>query len=1050
MRLGVEPGHPTAQAFEIHLEPGRFSSPHLFLMQEGLRVGFASSLVPKRVRGLLQSQNQSISVEKELIVFLSETGSSYPIHVHTERGVISAQWDPAGVMGSKTQLEVAGSRVRIQRLLVDKNNPDEVVRVFSKIGDGLIVDLEKNRLLRFSDASGWYLAQLLEETPAHTWPESDGDLQYEPEALTEEMSAFDEESYEPVLRSSDKFSVKPDGFLIHSEAFEISTAFFNDKKIIFPKEQRTSYLRDLCFRSRGAETSPRETNLLFRVTLSRAKLPTEIRIKGAALWDGQWFDMGDHFSKYFEHLHSLRSSPLRKPRLKKKMTEIAFQLLIEKNESDAEKIIHAEINRLGIEDADAKWEAGEYLRRFFKTFVCHQTEALLVSGQTWFLAGLNFQKWGALFWEVQSFFGGDLFQWLKLQEKNVETATLFLQLRLLHARLQLQGIELCFNQKAVQHSSVRVKVQAEQKTDFGWFEMHPEVFWEGKPVDDAEWRRILENQGILEDSDALWMLDDASLKRLEFLRDLLRQPAKHRKDLAQAPQRISRPQILDWILLRNQGAELELSVENEALVQRLLQFEKVAPKAIPDQFRGTLRDYQKGGYEWIAFLYEHRLGGCLADDMGLGKTVQAIVFLAGLKEKIVRAEWKVHREAKHLVVVPATLVFNWKQEFNRFYPDLSVYEYSGAGRRKNFEGVEVIITTYDIIRQESDFFEEQHFHVIIFDEAQFLKNIFARRTVSARKLHADFTLTLTGTPLENHIGEYFSILDLSLPGLLGNYEEFRRLEREGHWERLKKRAAPFVLRRKKDSALKELPAKTENEIYLRMTARQKKLYQKVVSKVQRTVRQAFEEKAAAPASLTALTAILRLRQVCVSPRLVDPKLHERSPKMEYLLTKLSELIAEDHSAIVFSQFTVFLDVLEEELQKERLDYLRMDGSTPTAKRKSLIDAFQCGAGPPIFLVSLKTGGVGLNLTRASYVFHLDPWWNPAVENQASDRVHRIGQKKNVFVTRLLMQHTIEEKMVLLKKRKAALYHQVLDSAEPRNTSSGGLLTREDFDFLLSH
>ena len=216
--------------------------------------------------------------------------------------------------------------------------------------------------------------------------------------------------------------------------------------------------------------------------------------------------------------------------------------------------------------------------------------------------------------------------------------------------------------------------------------------------------------------------------------------------------------------------------------------------------------------------------------------------------------------------------------------------------------------------------------------------------------------------------------------------------------------------------------------------------------MKKRVQEVFKEQAPAQASLTALTAILRLRQVCVSPRLVEAKALERSPKMEYLLAKLSELVSEDHSAIVFSQFTSFLDVLEEELKQEKLEYSRMDGSTPTGKRNTLIDAFQCGASAPIFLVSLKTGGVGLNLTRASYVFHLDPWWNPAVENQASDRVHRIGQKKNVFITRLLMRHAVEEKMVLLKKKKAALYRQVLEGGARPGRS--GLLTKEDFDFLL--
>ena len=1046
--MGVEsPLRSTAQAFEIHLEPGRFS-PHLFLMQGDSRVGFVSGVVPKRVRDLLQSQNHSASVEKELIHFLSETETSYPIHVHTASGVVPAQWDPVPVMGSKTRLEAAGSRVRIERLLVDKNNPNEVVQVFSKIGEGLIVDLEKNRLLRFSDVSGWYLAQLLEETTTNVPNESDGTLQYEPDAFGEELLEPNQESYAPVLRHSGKNIERLEGFAVTSEAFEVSAAFFNDKKINFPKEQRSSYLKDLCFRSRGGQTLPNETDLVFRVTLSRTKNPGEMRLKAASLWDGQWFDLGDHFSKYFEHLHSLRSTSLRKLSIKKKISEIAFRVLAEKNELAVEKIIHDEVRLLNLMDPNAQWEASEYLRRFFKTFVLHETEALLVSGESWFLAGLDFRKWGTLFFEVQSLFGGDLFSWLRLQEKNVETLSLFLKLRTLHDCLKSHRIELCFNQKAVQVSSIRVSVRAEQKENVAWFEMHPEIFWEGKSIEDAEWRRILENHGILEENEGLWLLDDSSLKRLELLQHLLQRPTRRGSNLASQPLRIPRPQILDWILLRKEGAEIKLSDENEALVQRLLHFEKIEPKRVPERFHGVLRDYQKEGYEWIAFLYEHRLGGCLADDMGLGKTVQAIAFLAGLKEKIIRVEWKARAGAKHLVVVPATLVFNWKHEFSRFYPDFSVIEYCGSSRRKDFNGAEVILTTYDIVRQESEFFQKQYFHVIIFDEAQFLKNIFAARTVSSRQLRADFTLTLTGTPLENHIGEYFSILDLSLPGLLGSYEEFRRLEREGHWERLKKRAAPFVLRRTKDNTLKELPAKTENEIYLRMTPRQKALYQKVVSKVQRTVRRVFEEKTSAQASLTALTAILRLRQVCVSPRLVDPKSHERSPKMVYLLAKLSELIQEDHSAIVFSQFTSFLDTLEEELQKEKLDYLRMDGSTPTVKRKSLIDAFQCGAGAPIFLVSLKTGGVGLNLTRASFVFHLDPWWNPAVENQASDRVHRIGQKKNVFVTRLLMQHTIEEKMVLLKKKKAELYRQVLDSSGSRNPSSG-LLTREDFDFLLS-
>lgn len=1057
MSIEPEPSIPrlaVAQEFEVHVEPDRYTSIRIFLMQEGTRVTFASSVVPKVLRELIGAQKSSPSVERDLTDFLNQHGDRFDVHFHTEHGVVKTRWENSISLGAKTELDLTGGRIRVRKAVLDKDHPDVVVPEFARVGERLVVDLENNRLISLADTSGWYIADLLHESVSSMTASAPADpLTYEPEEDPDPEAAFLAQTYTSVLKMSSARSSQDEKFQVSSEPFEIALAHFNDRKVSYPKEQRTGYLKDLILKVAGQPAEARESQLSFRVTLARKGGSSNMSVKGSCLWDGQWFDFGGNFFKYFEHLHSMRSSRLKRKPLKRRLAEAAFRLLFETDETRAEKTIELEMAKLSLEDPQARWEAEEYLRRFFKTFVMHEVENMLATREAWCWASVDHKKLGLVFSVVQETFGGDLLEWLERQEKEVAPLELFLHLRSLHARLGTHGIQLCFNQRSVQNARFRVKVGAVQKSGLDWFEVHPEVTWNGTPVSESEWRAILENQGILENGENLWVLDPQSLKTLEMMKELLRRPSRKNGPVgdpasAAAGRRVPRLHVLDWVHLRQWGAEVELAPENERWIRRLLSFETMGAKELPQRFRGQLRDYQKEGYEWLAFLYEHGLGGCLADDMGLGKTVQAIAFLGGIHEGKFSLLSKKPPQGPHLVVVPTTLVFNWKQEFQNFYPDLSVVEYTGSSRAGGLSGADVLLTTYDLMRREEKFFRGQRFHVVIFDEAQFMKNITAKRTASARGLKSDFVLTLTGTPLENHLGEYYSILDISLPGLLGPYEEFKRLGFSDPTDRLKKRAAPFVLRRTKDKTLKELPPKTENEVYLRMSPRQKALYQKVVSSVRRTVDKAFEQNSAPQASLTALTAILRLRQVCVSPRLLDRKIHERSPKIEFLLSKLREIVEEDHSALIFSQFTSFLDVLEEEIKKEKLEYFRMDGRTPKTARKSLVDAFQCGAGAPLFLISLKTGGVGLNLTRASYVFHIDPWWNPAVENQASDRVHRIGQKKNVFVTRLLMERTVEEKMVLLKKKKAQLYREVLDGALPKS-GKAGFLTKDDFEFLLA-
>lgn len=262
------------------------------------------------------------------------------------------------------------------------------------------------------------------------------------------------------------------------------------------------------------------------------------------------------------------------------------------------------------------------------------------------------------------------------------------------------------------------------------------------------------------------------------------------------------------------------------------------------------------------------------------------------------------------------------------------------------------------------------------------------------------------------------------------------------------RARPFVLRRTKEKILKELPPKVESDIHLELTDEQKKFYTRAVAEVREEVMAAFADKTAQQAGIVALAALTRLRQVCVSPSLIDPDYTECSPKLGYLCGKLEELRDEGHAALVFSQFTKALDRLETELKAADIPFQRLDGSTPQEKRKKLVETFQTGKGPGVFLISLRAGGAGLNLTRASYVFHLDPWWNPAVENQASDRAHRMGQKSTVFIQRLLMLHTVEEKIMQLKAKKRALFEQVINGSSVDGSTGGALMTRDDFRFLL--
>ena len=728
--------------------------------------------------------------------------------------------------------------------------------------------------------------------------------------------------------------------------------------------------------------------------------------------------------------------PLRAKKRVVALIRACFAALSAETRGEMDRIVRHALDTPDFFKRGVRTEARSVVAGFCQAALEPSTVLQLSGEGEWLVVTIEGARQGRLLELACEFFGCDIFwQAEGVGEMMLERRPLMKNLSSLCSALSAEGFSLAIGGDELQTVSWSFTLDATRST-IDWFELRPEIRCDGELVDEVELLQALQGGGLFRRGDGVVLLDQLSSSTLSLL-----EPATKREVV-----RVPRLQILDWITLRRSGVRVLLSPEDERIFESLTRFESIPRRSPPAMLQATLRNYQLEGYSWLAFLYEHRFGACLADDMGLGKTIQAIALLAGLKEGDVSSELPAGRP--HLVVVPPTLIFNWESELARFYPSLKVGVYRGQGRRADFSGLELVLTSYGVIQRDIEALKEIPFDVIVFDEAQSVKNIHAETTGAVRRLKGRFKLTLTGTPVENHLGEYFSVMDLALPGLLGPYEQFRKqMGREGtdFIETLIRRTHPFILRRSKDMIADELPPKVETDIYLEMSPKQKALYARTVAQVKETVAQAYSSRAPGQARIIALTAILKLRQICLCSRLVLPDASDRSPKIEFLVDQLQELFAEGHSVLVFSQFTSFLDIVQQGLSQHGIPFSRLDGSTPVARRKEMVQRFQESVEPGVFLLSLKAGGRGLNLTRASYVFHLDPWWNPAVESQASDRAHRIGQLRQVTITRLLMRHSIEEKMMELKKRKLKLYRALLEDAEHEG---GNAISREDFDYLL--
>ena len=505
--------------------------------------------------------------------------------------------------------------------------------------------------------------------------------------------------------------------------------------------------------------------------------------------------------------------------------------------------------------------------------------------------------------------------------------------------------------------------------------------------------------------------------------------------------------LLDSLLAEQDHTNrIQMDVGFRNFRKRLAAFDGIKPGSEPQTFQGELREYQRDGLGWFGFLQDFGFGGCLADDMGLGKTIQV---LALLEQRRTRQPKKDEVRKPSLVVVPKSLIFNWIEEAQRFAPKLNIIDYTGIARKESAERLpscDVVLTTYGTLRNDIEALSAIRYDYAILDESQAIKNPKTDSAKSCYLLQADHRLVMTGTPIENHLGDLWSQFRFLNPGLLGHSQAFSAFDRADcsvdSLQRLSKAIRPFILRRTKQEVLKELPDKTEQTLYCEMSPKQTRQYNELRDHYRIKLGQTVRELGINRSKIHVLEALLRLRQAACDGRLVNPKQGVRGAKLDLLLEQLEEVIGEGHKVLVFSQFTSLLALLQQDLYKKKIRYEYLDGKTQD--RKSCVNRFQKDDKCQLFLISLKAGGHGLNLTAADYVYILDPWWNPAAEAQAIDRAHRIGQTKNVFAYRMIAKGTVEEKILELQKTK----RELADSIISGNNSLIRTLTADDLQLLL--
>ena len=457
---------------------------------------------------------------------------------------------------------------------------------------------------------------------------------------------------------------------------------------------------------------------------------------------------------------------------------------------------------------------------------------------------------------------------------------------------------------------------------------------------------------------------------------------------------------------------------------------------VPKNLKANLREYQVEGYKWFKTLSHYGFAGILADEMGLGKTIQTISFILSEQGK------------KSLVVTPTALIYNWKSEFEKFAPSLKVVILHGTKRERekiigNIDEYDVILTTYGTLRNDIESYENINLDIMIIDEAQNIKNVSARTTLAVKNINSKLKFALTGTPIENNLLELWSIFDFIMPNYLYSRAKFtdKFINTNSDYDELKKAIEPFILRREKKEVIKELPDKIDKKFFVELSKQQKKLYASYVKELKKEMSSKDENKT----KIEVFSYLMKLRQLCLDPSIVIDNYEGENSKLDMALELIEQYVSEGHKILLFSQFTKVLAVLEKNLKERNIDYSYIDGSVKASDRLDLVNEFNESENKKVFLISLKAGGTGLNLTAADIVIHFDPWWNPAAENQATDRAHRIGQKNTVEVIKLISKGTIEEKILKLQESKK----DIIDKVMTGNLSNGGILSNLSEEELIN-
>jgi len=617
---------------------------------------------------------------------------------------------------------------------------------------------------------------------------------------------------------------------------------------------------------------------------------------------------------------------------------------------------------------------------------------------------------------------------------QITAANVFQGLTDFHKKMLPFGSTIYYDKAEISVWSSRIRFER-RESHTKWFDLELNISKE-----DLEIIKMAEMEnGLALTKHGLVLLDKDQKDLIRFMKKYTKYEGEESEDDENEFKKFllpfNRARIFELFELKRLGVDGALTEEENQLCERLMTLEAVPDYDLPTDLDATLRPYQVTGYNWLKFLHENKLGACLADDMGLGKTLQTIAFIKSIYDQV----------DKVLIVCPVSILLNWEKEIQKF-SDMNLYIYHG-GERKFPDDTKIILTSYGVMKREIEqTFQGKHFDVLVLDEVQHLKNIRSLGAFAARKIEANFRICLTGTPVENDLAEFYNILDLAIPGVWGDLQFIRTTSTQKSRLLARKTATPFILRRTKGQVLTDLPPKIENNVYLNLSTQEKETYDNSLIDIRNKILTAPSRKKYGEI----LRGLLRLRQFCLWQNVKpgEPAVlgSLNSTKVEFLVETLEQILEEGHQAIIFSQFTTYLDIIQNVLREKHLKLSRIDGSQTIKKRQSQVDDFQEGR-TQVFLISLKAGGVGLNLTAASYVFMMDPWWNPAVESQAIDRAHRIGQKNTLTVYRPIIKDSVEEKVMELQEMKKRLFQELLP--EDDDTAFTGKLSMKDFEQLFT-